>query len=109
MALSVLRDYYAEDAEFLQAPHTGAATGIIGMLEVIESDFSKGLAEGSATESMAQEAYDKLTQDNEIDTATKSTEVKYKTKDLKETEAELEEVKGDSAAVTTELDAILEY
>merc|ERR1719311_1353883 len=52
MALQVLRDYYAEKEEaFVQTTHdkaTGAASGIIGMLEVVESDFSKNLAEGSA-------------------------------------------------------------
>merc|ERR1719181_140026 len=50
MALQVLRDYYAEKEEaFVQTTHdkaTGAASGIIGMLEVVESDFSKNLAEG---------------------------------------------------------------
>merc|ERR1719375_3064055 len=54
MALKVLRDYYAEKEEALiQAKHdkaTGAATGIIGMLEVVESDFTKSLAEGTAKE-----------------------------------------------------------
>merc|ERR1719313_2079686 len=59
MALQVLRDYYAEKEEALiqqpapGATHskaTGAATGIIGMLEVIESDFTKSLADGSAAE-----------------------------------------------------------
>merc|ERR1719183_2983524 len=72
MALQVLRDYYAEkDEALIQAQHdkaTGAATGIIGMLEVIESDFTKSLADGSATEAMAIEAYEKLTQDNKIAT-----------------------------------------
>merc|ERR1719201_19898 len=66
MALQVLRDYYAEKEEaFLQtgthtkvqthakvqtraAKSAGAASGIIGMLEVVESDFSKLLAEGKA-------------------------------------------------------------
>merc|ERR1719182_988746 len=93
MALQVLRDYYAEkDEAFVQATHdkaTGAAGGIIGMLEVVESDFSKNLAEGSAAEAMAVEAYEKLTQDNEIATTEKTTAVKYKTKDQKETEAAL--------------------
>merc|ERR1719352_1299759 len=59
MALQVLRDYYAEKEEsaLVQTSHdkaTGAASGIIGMLEVVESDFSKALAEGSAGEAMAQ-------------------------------------------------------
>merc|ERR1719163_569035 len=67
MALQVLRDYYAEkDESLIQQTHvkaTGAATGIIGMLEVIESDFTKSLADGSAAEAMAVEAYEKLTMD----------------------------------------------
>merc|ERR1719201_3309835 len=56
MALQVLRDYYAEKESLLQTgahthakvqtrthtkKETGAASGIIGMLEVVESDFSK--------------------------------------------------------------------
>merc|ERR1719473_111912 len=72
MALQVLRDYYAEkDESLIQQTHvkaTGAATGIIGMLEVIESDFTKSLADGSAAEAMAVEAYEKLTMDNKIAT-----------------------------------------
>merc|ERR1719171_23774 len=70
MALQVLRDYYAEkDEALIQEKHvkaTGAATGIIGMLEVIESDFTKSLADGTAQEAMAVEAYEKLTMDNKI-------------------------------------------
>merc|ERR1719201_1102275 len=66
MALKVLRDYYAEKEEALmQTQHdkaTGAASGIISMLEVVESDFTKSLAEGTAKEAMAQEEYEKLTQ-----------------------------------------------
>merc|ERR1719482_1254061 len=87
MALKVLRDYYAEKEEALiQAKHdkaTGAATGIIGMLEVVESDFTKSLAEGTAKEAMAVEEYEKLTQDNKIATTEKTTAAKYKNKDKK--------------------------
>jgi len=113
MALQVLRDYYAEkDEALIQAQHdkaTGAATGIIGMLEVIESDFTKSLADGSATEAMAVEAYEKLTQDNKIATTEKETAVEYKTKDQKETEARLSGLKEDKASAEKEYAAIMEY
>merc|ERR1719161_2996254 len=94
----------AEEA-FAQTTHdkaTGAASGIIGMLEVVESDFSKNLAEGQAAEDAAIEAYEKLTQDNQIATTEKTT-------DQKETEAALIGLKEDKEGVTKELDAVLEY
>merc|ERR1719182_1360296 len=121
MALQVLRDYYAEKddsaEEFLQgrmsakkhSKATGASTGIIGMLEVVESDFSKLLAEGNAAEAMAVEEYEKLTQDNAIATTEKETAVKYKTKDSKETEAMLAGLKEDKEVAMKEYDAIMEY
>merc|ERR1719482_906553 len=118
MALQVLRDYYAEkDEALIQEPSpgathskaTGAATGIIGMLEVIESDFTKSLADGSAAEAMAVEAYEKLTQDNKIATTEKSTAVEYKTKDKKETEARLEGLKEDKDSTEKEYAAVMEY
>merc|ERR1719324_1737973 len=113
MALQVLRDYYAEKKEaFVQTTHdkaTGAAGGIIGMLEVVESDFSKNLAEGTAAEAMAVEAYEKLTQDNKIATTEKTTAVKYKGKDKKETEEMLVSLKEDKATVEKEYAAVMEY
>merc|ERR1719409_2422779 len=128
MALQVLRDYYAEkDESFIQGDKdaflqgkmgqgvqkhskaTGASTGIIGMLEVVESDFSKLLSEGNAAEAMAVEEYEKLTQDNKIATTEKETAVKYKTKDSKETEAMLAGLKEDKEVASKEYDAIMDY
>merc|ERR1719482_1214648 len=123
MALQVLRDYYAQKddgaallqgddlgaAMSLAQKSSGAAGGIIGMLEVAESDFSKMLAEGSAAEDQAQKEYDQVTEDNRVTTAAKQTEVKYKKKDQKETEAYLEETKSDIGTSQTELSAVLEY
>merc|ERR1719399_1119348 len=102
MALQVLRDYYAEKEESLlqtgaqthtrvhakakDTKESGAASGIIGMLEVVESDFSKLLAEGKAAEEQAIKIYEEQTTENKIATKTKETEIKYKTKDQKETE-----------------------
>jgi hypothetical protein len=126
MALQVLRDYYAEkdDSALLQSDDlanqmslaqesgtksSGAASGIIGMLEVAESDFSKMLAEGQATEDQAIKEYEALTEDNKVTTAAKETEVKYKNKDSKETKAYIEETKEDLETSHTELSAIMEY
>merc|ERR1719324_659598 len=57
MALQILRDYYAEKESLLQQPEvsthskaSGAATGIIGLLEVSQSDFSKLLADATVEE-----------------------------------------------------------
>jgi len=113
MALQVLRDYYAEkDEAFVQATvnkASGAASGIIGMLEVVESDFTKMLAEGTAKETMAVDSYEKLTQDNKIATTEKSTAMKYKGKDQKETEAALAGLKEDREGTEKELASVLEY
>merc|ERR1719353_1401153 len=126
MALQVLRDYYAEKDESSEAllqsddlasemslaqgqKASGAASGIIGMLEVAESDFSKMLAEGSATEDQAVKEYEAMTEDNKVTTAAKETEVKYKQKDSKETKAYIEETKSDLETSHTELSAIMEY
>jgi hypothetical protein len=50
-ALQVLREYYAKDAAHGSAE--GAGSSIIGLLEVCESDFTKGLTEMTAEEQSA--------------------------------------------------------
>merc|ERR1719421_606190 len=82
LALKVLTEYYAKDDKSHQAAE-GAGEGIIGLLEVVESDFTKGLAEMTATEESAAAEYDRLTKENEISKAMKMQDVKYKTKDSK--------------------------
>ena len=44
MALKVLNEYYSK-ADKAHSAADGASTGIIGLLEVCESDFSKSLTE----------------------------------------------------------------
>merc|ERR1719324_2318198 len=107
LALKVLRDYYAKDASHEKAD--GAASGIIGMLEVIESDFSKGLAEMIAIEEAAAAAYEKQTKENEIAKTTKEQDVKYKTKEAKSLDKAVAEHTSDREGLQTELDAVLDY
>merc|ERR1719231_2055041 len=57
LALKVLNEYYAKDKSHASAE--GAGEGIIGLLEVCESDFTKGLAEMTATEQTAASEYDR--------------------------------------------------
>jgi chromosome segregation ATPase len=107
-ALKVLRDYYASDGKEHGAAE-GAGEGIIGLLEVVESDFSKGLAEMKADESDAESDHDKLTKTNEITKATKDQSVKYKTKEFKGLDKQVAEATADRSTVQTELDAVNEY
>merc|ERR1719487_938784 len=60
LALKVLNEYYAKDGA-AHGSAEGAGEGIIGLLEVCESDFSKGLAEMKAAEESAASEYDTLT------------------------------------------------
>merc|ERR1719160_32325 len=107
LALKILREYYAKDADHDAA--SGAGGGIIGMLEVIESDFSKGLAEMIAEEETALAEYEKLTKENEIAKATKEQDVKYKTKESKSLDTGVAELTSDRQGTQAELDAVLEY
>merc|ERR1719163_1983019 len=52
LALKVLNEYYAKEGKS-HGSADGAGQGIIGLFEVCESDFSKGLAEMRAVEQSA--------------------------------------------------------
>merc|ERR1711972_612004 len=58
VALRVLTDYYAKSDKAHSAAE-GAGGGIIGLLQVIESDFSKALAEFVSVEETSAADYDK--------------------------------------------------
>lgn len=105
-ALKLLKEYYAQGQA---TAATGAGEGIIELLEVVESDFTKGLSEMVATEDSAAATYDSLTKENEIDTATKNKDVEYKTKESAGLDKEIAELTSDKAGVQSELDAKNEY
>merc|ERR1719183_1212569 len=64
LALKVLNEYYAK----ADKAHSGGgdSSGIIGLLEVCESDFSKELAEMNESEDSSQATYDRETKENEV-------------------------------------------
>jgi len=107
LALKTLNDYYAKDASHSSAQ--GAGEGIIGLLEVVESDFSKGLAEMRAAEQSAVSNYDQLSKANDIEKATKSQDAKYKGKEAKGLDKETTEANADRATEQQELDAVNDY
>jgi hypothetical protein len=107
MALKVLREYYAKDSAHSSAD--GAGSGIIGLLEVVESDFTKGLAEMTSVEQSAVAEYERLSKENSITKAMKDQDVKYKTKEFKGLDKSTAEANADKSTVQEELDAVNEY
>merc|ERR1719199_1307793 len=108
LALKVLNEYYAK-ADKAHGSADGAGSGIIGLLEVCESDFSKGLAEMTAAEETAASEYEKTSKENEITKATKTQDAKYKGKEAKGLDKETAEATADRSGVQEELDAVNEY
>jgi len=102
-ALQVLGDYYAS-ADKAHSSAEGAGQGIIALLEVVESDFSKNLAEIVSTEEAAVAAYEQQTKENEIEKTTKDQDVKYKTKESKHLDKFSGELSSDRTTVQAELD-----
>merc|ERR1719473_2037675 len=79
------------------------------MLEVIQSDFAKNLAQVEEEEASVAAAYEKLSQENKVTKATKEQDVKYKTKEFTSTDKDIAELTSDRDSLNTELDSVLEY
>lgn len=136
-AIHVLRDFYAADKEdsLIQtkaedtdtdtesdgesddqpAPpenhkkSTGAGQGIIGLLEVVESDMAKNLAELQTEEDDAQSAFDKEVQAGKVSKAEKDQDILYNTKEYTSLDKFVTELSSDYATNSEELAAVNEY
>jgi len=86
-----------------------AASGIISVLEVAESDFTRLLAETETEEDAAADAYAKQTEENKISKVTKEADAKAKQSEVKSLTVELGHAKEDHASTSTELDAVQAY
>jgi len=129
-ALEVLRDYYGggsasasmlqEDSKFdsmMQQPampehHSkagGAGSSIVGVLEVVESDFATNLAKEESEESDAQSVYEKMTEENKLTKTSKDQDVNYKVQESKSLDQTTAELTGDRDTTGSELAAVNEY
>merc|ERR1740117_293174 len=120
-ALSVLKDFYAKAAEatsFVQQPevfdepYKGMGSengGVVGMIEVIQSDFARLESETSASEAEAQKQYDEFMGDSSVDKAQKSKDIEHKSGKKQNHEQALQEAKTDLDGTQKELDAALAY
>lgn len=119
-AIGVLKSFYQGTAMLVQlkqkskqpsfgGAQSDAASGIISILEVAESDFRSSLAEADATEQQAVDAYDKLTQENKVSKATKSADAKGKSSEIKSLKVTFNHATEDHEEVSAELDAVMAY
>jgi len=102
IALKALREYYGNQDQ-------GAATGIVGMLEVVESDFAKQLAEMRVAESTAAEDFKKEENDMKLERTRKEQDMKYKTEAHQRLDADLTDVQSDADSAQSVLDDAKEY
>jgi len=124
-ALTVLKEFYAKAGEATallqqqpEAPEVfdepykgmgGESGGVVGMLEVIESDFARLEAETTSAEAQSQKEYDQFMDDSAIDKAQKSKDIEHKTAKKQNQEQALVEAKEDLEGTQKELDAALAY
>jgi len=125
-ALAVLKDFYDKAAKatsfvqqqpvapaiFDEEPYKGMGAengGVVGMVEVIQSDFARLEAETTAAESENQKEYDQFMADTEIDKTSKTSDIEFKTTTKQNQEASLEEKKVDLEGTQKELATAMAY
>jgi len=125
-ALAVLREFYAKSAEataLMQGPAEDAppifstsyrgmgaeAGGVIGMLEVIESDFARLETDTDAAEAEAVAAYRKFMADSNEDKSVKGAIMTHSTARKQTVDEMLESTKTSLKQTQVELDAALAY
>jgi len=96
--------------EMEDSGYTGMGNGgVMGMLEVIESDFARLLAETTADEQENAAEYEKLSNDSAEDKAVKETDSKSKTGEKTRKESALASAQKDLASTKEELKAAMDY
>merc|ERR1740129_2346929 len=120
-ALTVLKEFYAkagdatallQQPEIFDSPYKGMQSengGVVGMLEVIESDFARLEADTKAAEATAQKEYDTFMTDSKVDKSKKTKDLEHKNAKKQDYKQALTSSKADLEGTQKELDAALEY
>merc|ERR1740122_819907 len=124
-ALTVLKEFYAkageatallqqqpESPEIFDSPYKGMQAengGVVGMLEVIESDFARLEADTKAAEATAQKEYDEFMTNSKVDKAAKVKDIEHKTAKKQDQNQALVVKREDLEGTQKELDAALAY
>merc|ERR1711972_850997 len=124
-AITVLKEFYAKAGEataliqqqpqapdIFDSPYKGMQSengGIVGMLEVIESDFARLEEETKAAEETAQKEYDTFMTDSKVDKAAKVKDIEHKESKKQDQTQALGLKREDLEGTQKELDAALAY
>lgn len=125
-ATAILKDFYAKAATatsliqskqtqapaIFDSPYQGqqaANGGVLGMLEVIQSDFARLETETTSAENQAQAEHDKYIQESTVDKAQKTKDIDHKTAKKSSNQAELTSTEADLEGTKKELDSALNY
>jgi len=122
-ALTVLKDFYEKAAEatafsqqqqpeIFESEYKGMQSsngGVVGMLEVIESDFARLEADTKAAEESSQSEYDEFMTDSATDKSKKTTDIDHKSAKKQDEQASLTSTLEDLQGTQEELDAALAY
>merc|ERR1719333_1468141 len=87
----------------------GESGGVVGMIEVIQSDFARLESETTSAEDTAKKEYDEFMADSSADKEAKSADIEHKSGKKQNDEQSLQEAKTDLDGTQKELDAALTY
>lgn len=107
VAVRVLKDYYGKGDQHRQ--DAVSIESIFRHLELIESDFSKGLAGIIANEEAAATHYDTETTENEREKVAHQNAIKLDTREAKYVDKQIADASGDHAGLENQLAATNEY
>jgi len=120
-ALKTLKDFYekagqatslVQAPEIFDEPYKGMQSesgGVVGMIEVIASDFARLEAETTSAEEQGTKEYKEFMEDSSDDKAQKNKDIEDKTSKKESDQQTLEEKKSDLSGTQKELDAGLQY